>query len=73
MHSDGDDHDTGAEALRDRGSDQCESARAAAQQDLLDQRLFLVSGSRYRAFQDLLAGPARDNPGLRDLFSRPEP
>jgi uncharacterized protein (DUF1778 family) len=44
-----------------------------SQQDLLDQRLFLVSGSRYRAFQDLLAGPARDNPGLRDLFSRPEP
>jgi len=40
---------------------------------LLDQRLFLVSGSRYRAFQDLLAGPAQDNPGLRDLFSRPEP
>jgi uncharacterized protein (DUF1778 family) len=73
MHSDGDDRDTGAEAPGDRDSHQRESAREAAQQALLDQRLFLVSSSRYRAFQDLLAGPARDNPGLRDLFSRPEP
>lgn len=73
MHSNRYGRDTGAEAPRDRDADQCESAREAAQQDLLDQRLFLVSGSRYRAFQDLLAGPAQDNPGLRDLFSRPEP
>ena len=50
-----------------------ESACHAAEQTLLDQRLFLVSGDRYQALLELLDRPARDNPGLRDLFSRPEP
>jgi uncharacterized protein (DUF1778 family) len=50
-----------------------ESACQAAEQTLLDQRLFLVSGDRYQAMLDLLDRPAQDNPGLRDLFSRPEP
>ena len=50
-----------------------ESACQAAEQTLLDQRLFLVSGDRYQAMLELLDRPAQDNPGLRDLFSRPEP
>ena len=50
-----------------------ESACHAAEQTLLDQRLFLVSGDRYQALLELLDRPAQDNPGLRDLFSRPEP
>jgi uncharacterized protein (DUF1778 family) len=50
-----------------------ESACQAAEQTLLDQRLFVVPGDRYQAILDLLDRPAQDNPGLRDLFSRPEP
>lgn len=50
-----------------------ESACQAAEQTLLDQRLFVVSGDRYQAMLDLLDRPAQDNPGVRDLFSRPEP
>jgi uncharacterized protein (DUF1778 family) len=50
-----------------------DSACLAAEQTLLDQRLFLVSGSQSRALLDLLDRPARDNPGLEDLFSRTAP
>jgi len=50
-----------------------DSACQAAEQTLLDQRLFLVSGDRYQALLDLLDRPAEDNPGLRDLFFRSEP
>ena len=50
-----------------------ESACHAAEQTLLDQRLFLVSGDQYQSMLELLDRPAQDNPGLRDLFSRPEP
>jgi uncharacterized protein (DUF1778 family) len=50
-----------------------ESACQAAEQTLLDQRLFVVPGDRYQAMLDLLDRPAQDNPGIRDLFSRPEP
>ena len=50
-----------------------DSAYQAAEQTLLDQRLFLVSGSQSRALLDLLDRPARDNPGLKDLFSRRSP
>ena len=50
-----------------------ESACQAAEQTLLDQRLFLVSGDRYLAMLDLLDRPAEHNPALNDLFSRPEP
>ena len=50
-----------------------ESACQAAEQTLVDQRLFLVSGDRYQTMLDLLDRPAQDNPCLRDLFSRPEP
>jgi len=50
-----------------------ESACRAAEQTLLDQRLFMVSGGQYQALLDLLDLPAEDNAGLRELFSRPAP
>ena len=50
-----------------------ESAYHAAEQTLLDQRLFTVSGSRYQNLLNLLDRPAKDNSGLRDLFSKPAP
>lgn len=50
-----------------------DSACRAAEQTLLDQRLFLVSASQSQALLNLLDRPAQDNPGLKDLFSRPAP
>ena len=50
-----------------------DSAYQAAQQTLLDQRLFLVSGSQSQTLLTLLDRPARDNRGLTDLFSRRAP
>ena len=50
-----------------------DSAYQAAEQTLLDQRLFLVTGSQSRAFLDLLDRPEQDNERLKDLFSRPPP
>ncbi|MGF1614866.1 MAG: DUF1778 domain-containing protein [Gammaproteobacteria bacterium] len=50
-----------------------DSACVAAEQTLLDQRLFMVSGSQYQALMDLLDRPEQPNEGLRDLFSRKAP
>ena len=50
-----------------------ESACQAAEQTLIDQRLFVVSGNQARSLLELLERPTEDNAGLRDLFSRPEP
>lgn len=50
-----------------------DSACRAAEQTLLDQRLFMVSGSQYQALLELLDRPAEDNAGLRDLFSKAAP
>jgi uncharacterized protein (DUF1778 family) len=50
-----------------------DSACRAAEQTLLDQRLFAVSGSRYQAFMDLLDRPEQPNAGLADLFARKAP
>lgn len=50
-----------------------DSACLAAEQTLLDQRLFMVSGSQYQALMDLLERPEQPNEGLRDLFSRRAP
>lgn len=47
-----------------------DAACQAAEQTLLDQRLFMVSGSQYQALLDMLDRPESDNPGLADLFSR---
>lgn len=50
-----------------------DSACQAAEQTLLDQRLFVVSGRQGQALMELLDRPAQDNEGLRDLFSRKAP
>ena len=50
-----------------------DSACLAAQQTLLDQRFFLVSGEQYDALLDLLERPEQPNEGLNDLFSRKAP
>lgn len=50
-----------------------DSACQAAEQVLLDQRLFMVSGSQSQALLELLDRPVQDNPGLKDLFSRAAP
>ncbi len=50
-----------------------DSACQVAEQTLLDQRLFMVSGSQYQALMEMLDRPAQDNAGLRDLFTRKAP
>jgi uncharacterized protein (DUF1778 family) len=50
-----------------------DSACQAAEQTLLDQRLFVVTGVEYQALLTLLDRPAQANLGLEDLFSRPTP
>jgi uncharacterized protein (DUF1778 family) len=50
-----------------------DSACLAAEQTLLEQRLFMVSGSQYKALLDLLEQPEQQNSGLADLFSRRAP
>lgn len=50
-----------------------DSACLAAEQTLLEQRLFTVSGSQYQTLMDLLERPGQSNEGLRDLFSRKAP
>jgi uncharacterized protein (DUF1778 family) len=50
-----------------------DSACLAAEQTLLDQRLFMVTGNQYRALLDLLDQPEQPNDGLRELFSRQAP
>jgi uncharacterized protein (DUF1778 family) len=47
-----------------------DAAYQAAEQTLLDQRLFMVSGSQYQALLEMLDRPESDNTGLADLFSR---
>jgi len=48
-------------------------AYRAAEQTLLDQRRFRVTGRQRQAMLSLLERPARDNPGLKDLFTRRAP
>ncbi len=50
-----------------------DSAFKAAEQTLLDQRLFMMSAEQAGALLELLDRPARNNPGLKDLFSRRAP
>ena len=47
-----------------------DAAYRAAEQTLLDQRLFMVSGSQYQALLDMMDRLDTDNPGLAELFSR---
>ena len=50
-----------------------DSACLAAEQTLLDQRLFMATGTQYQTLMDLLERPEESNEGLRDLFSRKAP
>ncbi len=50
-----------------------DSACAAAEQTLLDQRLFMVTGEQYQALIDLLDQPPQENAGIRRLFSKKAP
>jgi len=50
-----------------------DSACLAAEQTLLDQRLFMVSGNQYQALMEMLDQPEQVNEGLRDLFTRKAP
>lgn len=50
-----------------------DSACLAAEQTLIDQRLFMVSGQQYSDLMNLLDQPDQPNPGLSDLFSRQAP
>lgn len=50
-----------------------DSACQAAEQTLLDQRYFMVSGNQYQNLMELLDRPEQNNDGLRDLFSRQSP
>jgi uncharacterized protein (DUF1778 family) len=50
-----------------------DSAYKAAEQTLLDQRMFMLTGTQAGALLDLLDRPAQDNAGLKDLFSRRAP
>ncbi len=50
-----------------------DSACLAAEQTLLDQRLFMVTGKQYQALMELLEQPEQSNAGLRDLFARKAP
>ena len=50
-----------------------DSACLSAEQTLLDQRLFMVTGRQYQDLLDLLEQPEQVNEGLRDLFSRKAP
>ncbi|MCG5515136.1 MULTISPECIES: DUF1778 domain-containing protein, partial [unclassified Ectothiorhodospira] len=50
-----------------------DAAYQAAEQTLLDQRLFLVSGDQYQDLLEMLDRPESVNPGLDNLFSRRPP
>lgn len=50
-----------------------DSACQAAEQTLLDQRFFMVSGKQYQTLMELLDRPEQSHDGLRDLFSRKAP
>lgn len=50
-----------------------DAACKAAEQTLLEQRLFMVSGKQRQALMDLFERPEQDNEGLRELFARRVP
>lgn len=50
-----------------------DSACAVAEQTLLEQRLFMVSGQQYQTLLELLDRPPQPNAGLEKLFSKTAP
>ncbi|HAU1153064.1 TPA: DUF1778 domain-containing protein [Legionella pneumophila] len=50
-----------------------DTAYQAAEQTLLDQRLFMVSNEKFENFSKLMDRSPMDNEGLKKLFSKPSP
>lgn len=50
-----------------------DSACLAAEQTLLDQRLFMVSDEQGSNLLELLDRPVAESAGMQDLFSKPAP
>jgi uncharacterized protein (DUF1778 family) len=50
-----------------------DSACLAAEQTLLNQRLFMVSDEQGGNLLELLDRPAAENAGVQELFSKPAP
>lgn len=50
-----------------------DSACQAAEKVILDQRLFMVSEDVFNQFSEILDRPAKENEGLKDLFSSSSP
>ena len=50
-----------------------DSACLAAEQTLLDQRLFIISDGQASTLLELLDRPTEENTGLVDLFAKPAP
>ena len=50
-----------------------DAACQAAEQTLLDQRLFMISGSQGEALLEMLEQPEAENAELADLFTRRTP
>lgn len=66
--------DKAASALGKNRSDfMLEAACRAAENVLLDQRLFQLDAKTYRAFEKALNAPVKDNPELRRLLTAPAP
>jgi uncharacterized protein (DUF1778 family) len=50
-----------------------EAACREAEHVLLDQRIFFLKDEEFKAFEDALSTPVKDNPALRKLLSRQAP
>lgn len=58
---------------KNRSDFMLEAACKAAENVLLDQRLFLVDESAFQAFEALIEAPVKDNPALRRLLKTKAP
>ena len=66
--------DRAAEQLgKSRSEFVLETVRREAQTVLADQTVFHLDAKQWKAFMAALDAPPKDNPGLRDLFSRKAP
>ena len=58
---------------KNRSDFMLEAACKAAEDVLLDQRLFLMDESTFQAFEALIEAPVKDNPALRRLLKHKAP
>ena len=66
--------DRAAEQLgKSRSEFVLETAKREAQTVLADQTVFYLDAKQWKAFMAALDAPPKDNPRLRDLFSRKAP